>query len=153
MRISPAQRTENENRIRTAMDRLLRGEIPPGGKCDIKTLALESGVDRTAFYGSRPYARLREEFEARLTAAVQGGDVPDPRDAQIGRLKAQSATLAERLARQDAVIAELSDFKAQALSRIAAQHDEITRLRREVQQAARVRRLPAPAPSAKESPS
>jgi hypothetical protein len=145
MRISAAQRAENENRIRTAMDRLLRGEIPPGGKCDITTLALESGVDRTAFYGSRPYARLREEFEAKLAAAFQDGDAPDPRDAQIGRLKAQSAALAGRLARQDGVISELTDFKARALSRIAAQHDEITRLRREVQQAARVRRLPVPA--------
>ena len=150
MRISAAQRTENENRIRAAMDRLLRGEIPPGGKCDIKTLALESGVDRAAFYGSRPYARLREEFEAKLAAAVQDGDAPDPRDAQISRLKAQSAALAGRLARQDAVIADLTGFKAQALSRIAAQHDEITRLRREVQQAARVRRLPVPVPAAKE---
>lgn len=28
MRISAARRTENENRIRAAMDRLLRGEIP-----------------------------------------------------------------------------------------------------------------------------
>ena len=146
MRISAAQRTENENRIRAAMDRLLRGEIPPGGKCDIKTLALDSDVDRTAFYGSRPYARLREEFEAKLAAAVQDGDAPDPRDAQIGRLKAQSATLTERLARQDAVIAELTGFKARTLSRIAAQHDEITRLRREVQHAASVRRLPATAP-------
>jgi hypothetical protein len=150
MRISAAQRTENENRIRAAMDRLLRGEIPPGGKCDIKTLAREAGVDRTAFYGSRPYARLREEFEAKLAATVQEGDTPDPRDAQIGRLKAHATTLTERLARQDAVIAELTSFKAQSLSRIAAQHDEITRLRREVQQAARVRRLPAPALSAKE---
>jgi hypothetical protein len=44
MRISAAQRAENENRIRAAMDRLLRGEIPPGGKCDIKTLALEAGL-------------------------------------------------------------------------------------------------------------
>ena len=70
MRISTAQRTENENRIRTTMDRFLRGEIPPGGKCDVKTLARESGIDRTAFYGDRPYARLREEFEARLAAAV-----------------------------------------------------------------------------------
>jgi len=143
MRISAAQRAENENRIRAAMDRLLRGEIPPGGKCDIKTLALESGVDRTAFYGSRPYAGLREEFEAKLAAAVEDGDEPDPRDAQIGRMKTRAATLAERLARQDAVIAELTGFKARALSRIAAQHDEITRLRREVQQAARVRRLPS----------
>ena len=90
------------------------------------------------------YARLREEFEAKLAAAVQDGDAPDPRDAQIGRLKAHSTTLTERLARQDAVIAELSDFKTQALSRIAAQHDEIARLRREVQQAVRVRRLPVP---------
>ncbi|HUY50639.1 MAG TPA: hypothetical protein VMV92_33855 [Streptosporangiaceae bacterium] len=141
MRISAAQRTENENRIRAAMDRLLRGEIPSGGKCDVKALALESGVDRTAFYGGRPYARLREEFGAKLAAAVEDGDEPDPRDAQIGRMKTRAATLAERLARQDAVIAELTGFKARALSRIAAQHDEITRLRREVQQAARVRRL------------
>jgi hypothetical protein len=150
MRISAAQRAENENRIRAAIDRLLRGEIPPGGRCDVKTLALESGIDRTAFYGSRPYARLREEFEAKLAAAVQHGDDPDPRDAQIGKLKTQAATLTERLARRDAAIAGLTDFKAQALSRISAQHDEITRLRREVQQASRVRLLPAPTLSAKE---
>jgi ABC-type transporter Mla subunit MlaD len=103
-------------------------------------------------YRQRAYARLREEFEAKLTAAVQDGDAPDPRVAQIGRLKAQAATLTERLARQDAVITGLTDFRAQALSRIAAQHDEITRLRREVQQAARVRRLPVP-PAAKGSSS
>ena len=146
MRISAAQRAENENRIGAAMDRLLRGEIPPGGKCDVKTLAREAGVDRTAFYGSRPYARLREEFEAKLAAAGQDGDTPDPRDAQISRLKAQAATLTERLARQDTMIAGLTGFKTQAMSRIAAQHDEITRLRREVQRAASVRRLPAAAP-------
>lgn len=68
MRISAAQRTENENRIRAAMDRLLRGEIPPGGKRDIKTLAIEAAVERTAFYGTRPYAHLRVEFERRLNA-------------------------------------------------------------------------------------
>ncbi|MCX4906462.1 hypothetical protein [Streptomyces sp. NBC_00878] len=61
MRISAAQRTENENRIRAAMDRLLRGEIPPGGKCDIKTLASEAAVDRAALYGTRPYSHLRVE--------------------------------------------------------------------------------------------
>jgi hypothetical protein len=144
MRISTSQRTENENRIRTAMDRLLRGEIPPGGKCDVKTLAREAGIDRTAFYGDRPYARLREEFEARLAAAVSDGDTPDPRAAQISRLKADAITLRERLARQDTTITELTDFKAQALSRIAAQHDEITRLRRDIQRAAGVRRLPVP---------
>jgi hypothetical protein len=41
------------------------------------------------------------------------------------------------------MIADLTDFQAQALSRIAAQHDEITRLRREVQRAASIRRLPS----------
>ncbi|MFD7915667.1 hypothetical protein ACFV30_33995 [Streptomyces sp. NPDC059752] len=80
---------ENENRIRAAMDRLLRGEIPPGGTCDVKTLVRESAVDRTAFYGTRPYAHLREEFEHRLRSLHAIGDIPDPRDAQIARLAAQ----------------------------------------------------------------
>jgi len=146
MRISAALRAENENRIRAAMDRLLRGELPPGGKCDINTLARQAGVDRTAFYGTRPYASLRAEFESRLAVIRQAGGTPDPREAQISRLKTQIATLKERQARQDAAITELTEFKALALSRLAAQHDEITQLRREVQQAASVRRLPAAAP-------
>jgi hypothetical protein len=68
MRINAARRQDNENRIRATIDRLLRGEIPPGGRCDIKTLADQAGVDRTAFYGNRPYAHLRAEFEQRLAA-------------------------------------------------------------------------------------
>ena len=70
MRISTEQRQQNEARIRTAIDRLLAGDILPGGKCDIKTLAREAAVDRAAFYGTRPYAHLREEFETRLKACV-----------------------------------------------------------------------------------
>lgn len=54
MRITAARRTATENRIRDAIDRLLRGDIPLDGRCDIKTLAREAGVDRTAFYGNRP---------------------------------------------------------------------------------------------------
>jgi hypothetical protein len=146
MRLTAQQRHHNETRIRAAIDRLLQGQIPPGGKCDVKTLAREAGVDRTAFYGTRPYAVLREEFESRLTAIRQAGGAPDPREAQISQLKTQTATLKERLARQDATITELTEFRAQALSRLAAQHDEITRLRRDVQQAASVRRLPTTAP-------
>ncbi|MFE4369658.1 hypothetical protein ACFRMN_15770 [Streptomyces sp. NPDC056835] len=87
MRISAAQRTENENRIRAAMDRLLRGEIPGDGKRDIKTLATGAAVDRTAFYGTRPCAHLRTEFERRLQALQQAGEIPDPREAQIVRLR------------------------------------------------------------------
>jgi hypothetical protein len=129
MRISAAQRTENHNRVRAAMDRLLRGEIPPGGNCDIKTLAREAGVDRTAFYGNRPYAHLRIEFEQRLQTRQQTGEHPDPRDAQITRMKADIDRLKERLAAADRTNAELTDFRGQALARLAAQHDEISRLR------------------------
>ena len=144
MRITAAQRTENENRIRTAMDRLLRGEIPPGGRCDIKTLAIEAAVDRTAFYGTRPYAHLREEFERRLQALQQAGEVTDPREAQIARLKAEVTALKERLARSAGTIDELTDFRAQALARLAAQHEEIIRLRGVIRVANHVTQLPQP---------
>ncbi|MBT2491817.1 hypothetical protein J7E96_25465 [Streptomyces sp. ISL-96] len=144
MRISAAQRTENENRIRAAMDRLLRGEIPPGGKCDIKTLANEAAVDRTAFYGTRPYSHLRTEFERRLQALQDAGEIPDPREAQISRLKAENAKLQERLAKSEQTIDELTDFRGQALARLAAQHEEIVRLRESAAGASRVSRLPAP---------
>ncbi|WP_331764965.1 hypothetical protein OG747_48325 (plasmid) [Streptomyces sp. NBC_01384] len=129
MRISAAQRTENENRIRAAMDRLLRGEIPPGGKCDIKTLASEAAVDRTAFYGTRPYTHLRTEFERRVQALQDAGEIPDPREAQITRLKAEITKLRERLAQSEQTVEELTDFRGQALARLAAQHEEIVHLR------------------------
>ena len=41
MRLRRQQLADNEAKIRTAMTRLLDGDIPPGGKCDIKTLAGE----------------------------------------------------------------------------------------------------------------
>lgn len=150
MRLSRQQLADNEAKIRTAMGRLLNGDIPPGGKCDIKTLASAAGVDRTAFYGSRPYAHLRTEFEQRLGELLDAGDRPDPRDAQVARLKDEVARLKERLARADATITELAGFRDQSLARLAAQHHEITRLRQEVRLAAGVRRLPIP--SAKENP-
>lgn len=144
MRISAAQRTENENRIRAAMDRLLRGEILPGGKCDIKTLAAEAAVDRTAFYGTRPYAHLRVEFERRLNAMHEAGEIPDPREAQIARLKAENTKLRERLAQSEQTIDELTGFRSQALARLAAQHEEIVRLREATTGTSRVSHLPAP---------
>ena len=143
MRISAGQRQQNETRIRAVMDRLLRGEIPPGGKCDIKTLARQAAVDRAAFYGTRPYARLREEFEGRLQACQQAGDLPDRRDAQIARLKDEIITLRQRLADRDHTITDLRDFKNRTLAQLASQHDEINRLRTQNQRAAKVRQLPA----------
>jgi hypothetical protein len=48
----------------------------------------------------------------------------------------------ERLAQADRTIAELTDLRGQALTRLAAQHDEITRLRESATLAGRVARLP-----------
>jgi len=145
MRLSRQQLADNEAKIRAAMSRLLNGDIPPGGKCDIKALAREASVDRTAFYGSRPYAHLRTEFEQRLEQFRDAGERPDPRDAQVARLKDEIARLKERLAQSDATISELTGFRSQALARLAAQHHEITRLRQEAHRAAGIRRLLIPA--------
>jgi hypothetical protein len=142
MRISAAQRIQNENRIRAAMDRLLRGEIPPDGNCDVKTLAREAGVDRTAFYGSRPYAHLRIEFEQRIQQLQRDGHTPDPKTTQIGRLKADIDKLKTRLAQANTTIDQLADFRTQALARLAAQHEEILRLRAAGNPTAKVARLP-----------
>ena len=145
MRLSRQQLADNEAKIRAAMSRLLNGDIPPGGKCDIKTLAGAAGVDRTAFDGTRPYAHLRTEFEQRLEQLRNAGERPDPRDAQVARLKDEIGRLKERLAQSEATTSELAGFRDQALARLAAQHHEITRLRQEAHLAAGVRRLPVPA--------
>jgi hypothetical protein len=133
-RITEQTRERNETAIRAAMDRLLRGEIPPGRRCDLKTLAAEAGVTRTGFYpkGDRPgpYQHLADEFERRLAALREAGQIPDPREAQIARLKEQIGQLHARLHAQGAEVEELKAFKQLAVSRLAAQHDEILLPRR-----------------------
>ena len=150
MRISAQQRAHNEARIRAAMDQLLAGDIPPGGSCDIKTLASQSGVDRTGFYGKRPYTHLRIEFENRLQQAARSGRTVDPHDTQISRLKNEITTLNRRIAQSDHTIAQLTSFKTHAVSRLAAQHDQITQLRAALAEPGNIRRLPTrtPAPPA-----
>jgi len=137
-RISDTDRTRNEEAIRAAIDRLLRGELPPGGRCDLKTLAAEAGVTRTGFYPKKdrdgsvregPYQHLGDEFVRRLKALREAGEAPDPRDTQIERLKAQNAELKDRVTDRDEIIEELTAFKKLALSRLAAQHEEIMRPR------------------------
>ncbi|WP_405535191.1 hypothetical protein OG787_12110 [Streptomyces sp. NBC_00075] len=125
------------------MDQLLRGEIPPGGKCDIKTLVgrLQSTAPRSL---APAPTYLRVEFERRLQALRQAGDIPDLREAQITRLKMENAKLRERLDRSEQTIDELTDFRTQALARLGAQHEEIIRLREAAAGNSRVRRLPAP---------
>ncbi|BCJ51866.1 hypothetical protein Asp14428_33410 [Actinoplanes sp. NBRC 14428] len=101
-----------------------------------------AGVDRTAFYGDRPYAHLRTEFEERLQQLHQTGQTPDPRTAQIPRLKAEIDHLKQRISQADQKTAELTDFRGQAVARLAAQHDEIVRLREVAAGTSHVIRLP-----------
>lgn len=128
MRTTAEQRRQAEQRIRAAADALLRGDIPADGKCDVTTLARQAGVSRAALY--RSYPHLKEEFERRLAALRANGTAPDPRDAQITRLKADNDELRQKLAGRDTAIHDLEQFRTLALSRIAAQHDEISRLRK-----------------------
>lgn len=81
--ISDETRRDNEAAIRHVMERLLAGEVPEGGKRDIKTLAAQAGVARTGFYPKKnrdgaprpgPYQHLAEEFERRLRASGNGRD-------------------------------------------------------------------------------
>jgi hypothetical protein len=144
-RLTDETRRHNEQAIRAAMDRLLRGQIPPGGRCDLKTLATEAGVTRTGFYakGDRPgpYQHLAEEFERRLQHLRQAGHLPDSRDAQITKLKAEITALKKRLAERDTAMTELTACKTLAISQIAAQHEEIERLRRNQPPPTAVRQL------------
>ncbi|MFD8966877.1 hypothetical protein ACFV0C_18080 [Streptomyces sp. NPDC059568] len=68
-------------------------------------------------------------------------EIPDPREAQIARLKTENVKLKERLARSQQAIEELTTFHSQALSRLAAQHEEITHLRDTGAETASVTRL------------
>lgn len=118
-RLNAQDKASNEAAVRAAMERILRGDLPPGAKADLKTLAQLSGVTRTGFYAkrnrdgtSRPgaYQHLAEEFTARVQAL-------------------QDAELTDRVVRRDAEVARLTEFRALAISRLAAQYDEIERLR------------------------
>ncbi|MEV6325644.1 hypothetical protein AB0M45_31425 [Nocardia sp. NPDC051787] len=140
MRISPERRQQTEDRIRAAMDRLLRGELPPEGKCDIKTLAHEAAVTRAALYST--YLHLKDEFEQRRDKLRQSGVITDPREAQITGLKQTVDKLRARNTVQQNRITELTQFRTTALSQLAAQHEEILRLRAAMLRQGNVRALP-----------
>ncbi|MCX5238984.1 hypothetical protein OG824_27670 [Streptomyces prunicolor] len=140
-RLTETDKARNEAAIRAAMDRILAGDLPPAGRADLKTLAAMADVTRTGFYpkknrdgASRPglYQHLAEEFTRRLGELRAAGATVDPRDAQVDRLKQQVDELKKRITARDEQLAELSEFRVVAISRLAAQHDEIERLRTQV---------------------
>jgi hypothetical protein len=109
------------------MRQLLAGDIPEGLKCDVKSLCALSGVPRATLYRTYPY--LKAEFDQQRDQVHADGTQPDPRLAQIERLKAEVTQLRKLLTSTRAELDDAKTFHGQALSQIAAQHDELTELR------------------------
>lgn len=82
-----------------------------------------------------PTPHLKAEFDRQRDAAQNNGQQPDPRLARIDRLKTEITDLRTRLAERDGEISQLNRFRDTALSRLAAQHEEITALRSQLQAA------------------
>ena len=59
-------------------------------------------------------------------------------------MKTDISKLKDRLAQADQKITDLAGFRSQALARLAAQHEEIVRLRETASRTSRVTHLPAP---------
>jgi hypothetical protein len=73
------------------------------------------------------------------------GHLPDLKSVQIVRLKDENTALRRRLADRERDVTELTTLKTTAISRLAAQHAEITRLRAALAARGNVRALPSPA--------
>lgn len=119
-------------------------ELPAGGHCDLKALATEAGVSRSgstqrrtsaAPFGPAPTRTSRTSSSAVWTHSPPPAPFPDPRQAQIERLRADNADLRQRLTDRETRKKELTDFKTRALFQLAAQHDEIETLQKQIQAA------------------
>ncbi|WP_043916090.1 hypothetical protein [Kitasatospora griseola] len=130
MALSQDQRDQTERRVRAAIDRLLAGQIPAGGACDVKTLAREAGISRASLY--RTWGHLKDEFEQRRAAAWAAGRQPDPREARIRRLRDLNQRLTGKLARTYSEFTLLKERHQVLLSVLAAKDDELQRVRREL---------------------
>lgn len=133
MRLSAEQLAAIETRIRTSAQQLLGGEIPAGGRCDITTLAQMSGVSRAALY--RTHRALKDEFDRAVGQQQDAGEIPDPREARIAKLKQAVDALNTRLRERDSTIEALRERQRRLCSQLLAQHEEITMLRTAVQRA------------------
>lgn len=112
------------------MNQLLSGDVPDGFKCDVRSLGVLANVPRATLY--RTYPHLKAEFDQHLGRLREAGTEPDPHVAQVERLKGEVVALRDRISRTNAATAELEAFRHMALSRLAAQHEEITALRRDL---------------------
>jgi AcrR family transcriptional regulator len=141
MALSHQQRDQIERRIRAAIDRLLAGQIPTDGACDVKTLAREAGISRASLY--RTWGHLKDEFEKRRAAAWSAGQHPDPREARITRLRDLNQRLTGKLAHIYTELNQLKERHRLLLSVLAAKDDELQRLRHQL---STISSTPAPVP-------
>jgi chromosome segregation ATPase len=86
-------------------------------------------VPRATLYRTHPH--LKVEFDQHLGRLREVGKEPESAPAQVERLKSEVMGLRDRLSRANAVTAELEAVRHTALSRLVAQHEEITALRRD----------------------
>jgi len=135
MALSQEQREQAVRRVRAAIDRLLAGQIPAGGACDVKTPAREAGISRASLH--RTWGHLKDEFEQRRAAARAAGQQPGPREARMARLPDLNERLTSKLARTNAEFTGLKAKHSLLLSVLAARDDALERLRRELTEADR----------------
>ena len=102
-------------------------------------------VGGVAVDGVAEAGRLVGPTEPRLVPGDGAGKVAGPLQERHPVLAGAGVARAgrSRLARSDRTIGELTDLRTQALARLAAQHDEIVRLRGSTVAASRVARLPS----------
>jgi hypothetical protein len=101
-----------------------------------------------AVHGSRWLPRdphLKAEFDQQRDTAQDNEQRTDPRLARIDRCKSEITDLRTRLADRDREITDLKRFRDTAVSRLAAQYDDITALRTRLRAADRskIRSLPS----------
>ncbi|MDN5732505.1 MAG: hypothetical protein L0H14_11885 [Yaniella sp.] len=122
-----ANRSQIENRIRAAIQTLLAGEIPNGMNRDITSLCALAGVPRATMY--RTYPHLKAIFEEQRSHLQDAAPTTNADGETYQKIRSEKDKLQLKLATMTNKVHELENFKSTALSRLAAQHEEILRLR------------------------
>lgn len=127
MRNTAADRARNMARIREAIEMLLNRDDHSGDSLNVKALADAAGITRSALYGIH-YVHLKDEFLRRAQTAVNEPQQNREQEALHRRIK----HLESRLRELTTAAEQFKQFRALALSRIAAQYEALLRSRAEL---------------------
>lgn len=122
-----ADRSQIEQRILAAIQTLLADEIPNGMNRDITSLCALAGVPRATMY--RTYPHLKAIFEEQRSHLQDATPTTNTSADTRRKIRLENDRLQLKLAAMTNKVHELEYFKSTALSRLAAQHEEILRLR------------------------